>query len=184
MCSFLRRDIVLGRARECPVVTATTARMREKSRMMRDLPAKRRSENPLLDLSPCEHRTVSKDGRIVCAKIVDGDNDVSPNVCRACPFRAVNCAHLRFSLRQTSPSPLVVRYNGRTEVWNDDPPELLFEHAACAARVVPIHGPRSCAGCPLRQARHAPAKEPARRRLAHPGKVVPFPQREAVAASG
>jgi hypothetical protein len=143
-----------------------------------------RSQKHARGLSPCEHRTVSKGGRIVCAKIVDGDNEVSPNLCRTCPCKAVNCAHLRFSLRQTSPSPLIVRYNGRTEVWDDDPPELLFEHAACAARVVPIHGPRACAGCALRQALHAPAQEPARRRLAQPGKVVPFPQREAVAATG
>jgi hypothetical protein len=148
---------------------------------------------------PCEHRTVAKDGRIVCKKIVDGDNEVSPNVCRACPFKSVNCAHLRFSLSQSSPSPLIVRFNGRTEVWDDDPPELRFERAACSARVMPIEHPRSCAGCALRQALQASASapalqepllalptEPARqaRRTTGTGKVVPFPSREAVAAAG
>jgi hypothetical protein len=135
--------------------------------------------------SPCEHRTVSKDGRIVCSKIGNGDNQVSPNVCRACPFKAVNCAHLRFSLRQTCSTPLIVRYNGRTEIWNDDPPELGFATAACAAKVMPIEHPRSCVGCPLRQAIQPPAEEVSRRRTAvGMGKVVPFPQREPRAATG
>ena len=100
----------------------------------------------------CEHRTVSRDGRIVCKKIVDGQAEVSPNVCRQCPFRAVNCQHLRFSLRLSSPSPLLVRYNGRTELWDDGPAELRFDRAACAARVMPIHSPQACAECALRQA--------------------------------
>ena len=141
-------------------------------------------EDPMPGLSPCEHRTVSKDGRIVCGKIVEGDNNVSPNTCRACPFKAVNCTHLRFSLRQTSPSPLIVRFNGRTEIWDDDPPQLSFERAACAAKVAPIDQPQACAGCTLRQPLQAPVAQPARRRVAHAAKVVPFPQREAVAATG
>ena len=102
-------------------------------------------------LSSCEHRTVAKDGRIVCSKIVIGDNEVTPDVCRTCPMKAVNCAHLRFSLKQIAPSRLVVRYNGREEVWNDDPPEVRFEQSACAARVMPIAHPRQCVGCALRQ---------------------------------
>ncbi|MGD8627408.1 MAG: hypothetical protein PVF47_16085 [Anaerolineae bacterium] len=132
----------------------------------------------------CEHRTVSKDGRILCKKIVEGDNEVSPNVCRDCPMRAVNCEHLRFSLRLSSPSPLTVRFNGRTEIWDDGPPALAFERAACAARVVPIHGPRACAGCTLRQ-EHLPAQpEPAAAEAAgHPAKVVAFPGRQAGAAA-
>jgi len=77
-------------------------------------------------LRACEHRTVSKDGRIICQKIVDGDPEVSPNVCRDCPYKAVDCAHLRFSLRLSSSSPLVVRFNGRTEVWDDGPARLVF----------------------------------------------------------
>ena len=100
----------------------------------------------------CERRAVSRDGRIVCIKIVEGPAEVSPHLCRQCPFRAVNCQHLRFSLRLTSPSPLLVRHNGRTELWDDGPAELRFDRAACAARVMPIHSPQACAECALRQA--------------------------------
>ena len=112
---------------------------------------------PLQDVMPepigasCEHRTVSKDGRIVCRKIVSGDNEVSPNVCRTCSYKAVRCGHLRFCLNQTAPSRLIVRYNGRTEIWDDDPPEVRFEQAACAAKVMPIQHPKQCVGCALRQ---------------------------------
>jgi hypothetical protein len=153
--------------------------------MIRTLPvAQLQNRNPVL--SPCEHRTVSKDGRIVCSKIVEGDNEVSPNVCRACPVRAVNCTHLRFSLRKTSPSPLLVHYNGRTEMWNDDAPELRFERAACAAKVIPIDQTRSCVGCTLRQPLQIPAEQVARqvRHANSVGKVVPFPERELAAATG
>jgi hypothetical protein len=144
---------------------------------------------PTPDLSPtlsaCEHRKVSKDGRIVCAQIVEGDNEVSPNICRDCPFKAVNCAHLRFTLRQTESTRLVVRYNGRTEIWNDDPPELYFERAACAAKVVPIYEPRSCARCALRQPLQAPVERPERRRrVAGAGRTVQFLSREALVAAG
>jgi hypothetical protein len=143
------------------------------------------TQGQALALSPCEHRNVAKDGRIVCRKIVEGDGEVSPNVCRACPFKAVNCGHLCFSLCQTSPSPLIVRFNGRTEVWDDGPPELRFERAACEARVMPIHDPRSCAGCSLRQPLHAPVEPVVTRRpAAGVGKVVSFPSREALAATG
>jgi hypothetical protein len=136
-------------------------------------------------LSSCEHRKVSKDGRIVCAQIVEGDNEVSPNVCRDCPFKAVNCSHLRFTLRQTLPNRLIVRYNGRTEIWDDDPPELHFERAACTAKVTPVYEPRSCAGCTLRQPVQAPVGRPKRkRRVAGAGKVVSFPSREALVAAG
>jgi hypothetical protein len=141
--------------------------------------------NPMPNLSSCEHRAVSKDGRIVCQRIVEGNPEVSPNVCRDCPYKAVNCAHLKFSLRQTSPSPLIVRYNGRTEIWDDDPPELRFERAACTAKVMPIYGPRACAECALRKPIQAPVERPARRRkVAGAGKVVPFPGHEPLAATG
>mgnify|MGYP001817131152 CR=1 FL=1 len=137
------------------------------------------------NLGLCEHRKVSKAGRIVCAQIVEGDNEVSPNVCRDCPFKAVDCGHLRFTLRQTEPSRLVVRYNGRTEIWDDDPPELRFERAACTAKVMPIYEPRSCAGCTLRQPLQAPVERPERRRrVAGAGKAVQFPSREALVATG
>lgn len=130
----------------------------------------------------CEHRTVSRDGRIVCKKIVDGEGEVSPNVCRDCPFKAINCSHLRFSLRLSSPSPLVVRFNGRTERWDDGPAELRFDHAACAARVAPVHSAQACAGCAQRQAPCGQAE--AARPAPAEGRVVAFPGREARAAAG
>lgn len=138
-------------------------------------------------LSSCQHRTVAKDGRIVCSRVVEGDNEVSPNVCRDCPFKAVNCSHLRFSLRQTSPSPLIVRHNGRTEIWDDGPSELCFERAACTAKVVPIYEPRSCAGCALHKPIQTRSEIPSRRSEPvpqSPGRVVAFPSREAVAVAG
>jgi len=154
--------------------------------------------------SGCEHRSVAPDGRIVCRKIAWGENDVSPSLCRACPSQTVNCAHLRFSLRHSPPSSLLVRFSGRTEVWTDDRPALEFQQAACALQVMPLHSPRSCASWAMRQpirAAEAPARtaaetEPAARpRPANaggtrptvtPGKVVPFPDQERgpVAATG
>lgn len=149
------------------------------------LPERIPFQEPAPGTSSCEHRKVSKDGRFICAQIVEGDNEVSPNICRDCPFKAVDCGHLRFSLRQTEPSRLVVRYNGRTEVWDDDPPELHFERAACTAKVMPIYTPRSCAGCALRHPLQAPAERPERRRkVAGAGRVVSFPSREALVAAG
>jgi len=136
-------------------------------------------------LSVCENRTVSKDGRIICSKIVEGDNEVSPNVCRECPFRAVDCAHLRFSLRMEAASPLTVRYNGRTEVWDDGPPELSFERAACGLKVMPIYGPRSCSACALRKPTGLRSEQPRPMPQAEGnGKVVSFPGREMLAAAG
>lgn len=137
------------------------------------------------NLSICENRTVSKDGRIVCSKIVEGDNEVSPNVCRECPFRAVDCSHLRFSLSLKAASPLIVRYNGRTEVWDDGPAQLSFERAACGVKVMPVYEPRSCAGCALRKPIGLKPEQP--RQMAHAagnGKVVSFPSREALAVAG
>jgi hypothetical protein len=142
-------------------------------------------------LVPCEHRSVARDGRIICAKIAEGDNNVSPSLCRSCPFQAVNCAHLRFSLQHTAPRPLLVRFNGRTELWDDEPPSLRFQQAACAVQVLPIDNPGICATCPQRQAlRSSTPPAPARRQrraaaagaAARAGKVVPFPGREPVLA--
>jgi hypothetical protein len=142
----------------------------------------------------CEHRSVAPDGRIVCRKIAWGDNKVSPSLCRSCPGQTVNCTHLRFSLRHSPPSSLLVRFSGRTEVWSDDRPALDFQQAACALQVIPLHSPRSCASCALRQPigaaeaeRAGEAERAARLRpAATPGKVVPFPEqeREPVAATG
>jgi hypothetical protein len=137
------------------------------------------------NLSLCENRTVSKDGRIICSTIVEGDNEVSPNTCRDCPFRAVDCSHLRFSLHMETASPLVVRYNGRTEVWDDGPAELSFERAACSAKVMPVYGPRSCAGCALRERIGLRTEQPRQvPRELGTGKVVSFPSREALAVAG
>jgi len=111
----------------------------------------------------CQHRSVAADGRIVCAKITLGDNEVSPNLCRNCPAKTIACHHLRFSLQKSSPSAIVVRYvNGRTEVWNDKPPSVSFLRAACAAKVAPITSPRECAPSAPGQGEGGPAQ--ARRR--------------------
>ena len=138
--------------------------------------------------SGCENRSVAPDGRIVCRKIAWGENKVSPSLCRACPSQSVNCAHLRFSLRHSPPSSLLVRFSGRTEIWTDDRPALEFQQAACALQVMPLHSPRSCASCSLRQPVGVAEIESAARPhpAAAPGKVVPFPERERepVAATG
>ena len=140
----------------------------------------------------CTHRSVACDGRIVCSKITEGDNEVSPNICRDCPARQVGCDKLRFSLEKSSPSPIVVRYgNGHSEVWNDEPARISFLRAACAVKVVPISDPRQCAACALRAVSEAVVEEiplPRAVRQAHQevaggGKVIAFPQRVAVAAS-
>ena len=52
----------------------------------------------------CAHRSVDRNGRIICKKIVEGDNEVSPNTCRDCPAKEIGCSKLRFSLRKFSPS--------------------------------------------------------------------------------
>ena len=127
----------------------------------------------------CEHRSVAADGRIVCAKITLGDNEVSPNLCRNCPAKAIACQHLRFSLEKSSPSAIVVRYvNGRTEVWNDEPPSVCFLRAACAVKVAPIAGPKECAACSLRLTTlpQSQVREKVVRHKAGEGKVVPLPQ--------
>ena len=176
--------------------------------------AYRQERLPQPALASCEHRTVSKQGKIVCKKIMQGENEVSPDVCRTCPSKSVNCGHLRFSLEQTTPSPLIVRFNGRTEIWDDDPPELRFDQAACSEKVMPIYSPKQCMSCPLRKAIRTPGQgsavtapvttgaapqpesvpetlpiqsHPRRRPAATRGKmgnVVPFPSRRVVAAAG
>lgn len=133
----------------------------------------------------CEHRSVAADGRIVCAKITLGDNEVSPNVCRNCPAKTIACRQLRFSLQKSSPSAIVVRYaGGKTEVWNDEPPSISFLHAACVAKVTPISSPKECAACSLRLTilPQPQARQKAARGKPMGGKVVPFPQ--PVAATG
>ncbi len=168
-------------------------RTHEGGRPEEELPANRIlalspvQRDPAPVLTPCDHRAVSRDGRIICRKITDGDNAISPSRCLACPAAAINCSHLRFSLRQTSPSPLIVRFNGRMEIWGDEPPELQMARAACAEQVIPIDSPLRCASCALRQPVHAPTARAAqpqpRRCAARAGKVVPFARPEPLAAS-
>ncbi len=98
----------------------------------------------------CEHRQVSDDGRIICSKIVQGDNQISPGLCRSCPARACDCEHLRFSLKKQCLSPIIVRWgNGLTEIWDDQPPAVSFLHSACSLRSIPISSPADCIGCVL-----------------------------------
>ena len=113
-------------------------------------PAVKRSS--LLSLRPCPYRQVDDEGHILCDKIKSGDREVSPNICRACPVSAINCTHLRATLDHQARPPLTVRYgNGKTEIWDDDAPSISLARAACAVKVTPIHSPRECAGCPIRQ---------------------------------
>lgn len=100
----------------------------------------------------CPYRSVSDDGRLFCQKIVQGDKEVSPEICKTCPARACDCSNLRFSLKKRSPSPIVVRWNGHVEIWDNDPPQVSFLRAACAVSLTPIASPEDCAGCVLHTA--------------------------------
>ncbi len=105
-----------------------------------------------MNLKPCPYRQVDDEGHILCDKIKTGDREVSPNICRACPVAAINCGHLRATLDHQARPPLTVRYgNGKTEIWDAVAPSISLQRAACAVKVTPIHSPRDCAGCPLRQ---------------------------------
>ena len=105
-----------------------------------------------MNLKPCPYRQVDDEGHILCDKIKFGDREVSPNICRACPVSAINCSHLRATLDHQARPPLTVRYgNGKTEVWDEVAPSINLQRAACAVKVTPIHSPRDCAGCPIRQ---------------------------------
>ncbi len=105
-----------------------------------------------MNLKPCPYRQVDDEGHILCDKIKTGDREVSPNICRACPVAAINCAHLRATLDHQARPPLTVRYgNGKTEIWDAVAPSISLQRAACAVKVTPIHSPRDCAGCPIRQ---------------------------------
>lgn len=130
-------------------------------------------------MTVCDFRSVDKDGRIICQKITEGDREVSPNLCRDCPAKQASCDHLRFTLSKTAPSPIVVRYaTGRVEVWNNDPPNLRFQRAACSVKVAPVHSAAQCLSCAIRSCRAAVEAEPA----ARSGKVLPFPRPVAAAS--
>lgn len=102
-------------------------------------------------LKPCQFRQVDNHGRILCNLIKGGDREVSVNLCRACPVQAINCQNLRAGLEKKVSTPITVRFaTGRVEVWDNAPPAIDFKQAACAAKTMPIHSPRDCAGCPLR----------------------------------
>ncbi len=102
-------------------------------------------------LKPCPHRRVDDNGRILCGWIKNGDNQVSADLCRACPVSQIDCQHLRAALGKTAPSPITVRYaTGRVEVWNDEAPSIDFTQAACRAKTIPIQSVKDCSGCPLR----------------------------------
>ena len=134
-----------------------------------------------MNLKPCPFRQVDGDGRILCDKIKSGGREVSPNICRACPINAINCAHLRATLDHRARMPITVRYgNGRTEIWDDMEPAIALERAACSAKVIPIASPRDCAGCALRQPLGAikivaPAKAQPARQAAIRAERAPVP---------
>lgn len=102
-------------------------------------------------MRPCQYRSALDDGRIVCDKITEGSPEVNPNICRTCPVQAVNCQHLRFTLRKVGHKPIVVRFgNGASDVWDDDPPAVDLMRGACAEMVKPIRGWHDCVGCEAR----------------------------------
>lgn len=103
------------------------------------------------ELKPCHFRQVDNHGRILCNVIKGGDREVSVHLCRACPVSQINCQNLRAGLEKKTSTPITVRFaTGRVEVWDDAPPTIEFKQAACAAKTMPIHSPRDCAGCPIR----------------------------------
>lgn len=103
-------------------------------------------------LKPCQYRSVSEEGQLVCAKIARGDREVTAEICGACPVAAIDCKHLRFSLEKQQGGTIFVRYaNGKSEVWNGEPAGVRLQRAACALLCVPLSGPATCLGCVLRQ---------------------------------
>jgi hypothetical protein len=100
----------------------------------------------------CPHRRVSADGDITCDKIALGDRDVSPDICHHCPARICDCQHLRFSLEKIALTPITVRWlSGRLEVWDDDPPRVLFLRSACEVKTIPVESPGDCLSCSQRK---------------------------------
>ena len=103
-------------------------------------------------LRPCPYRTAQLDGQLTCAKIGGSDREVTPDICAACPAAQIGCAHLRFSLVKNAPSPLLIRWgNGKQELLEADAPRVELARGACGEQVMPVHGPATCAACPLHQ---------------------------------
>lgn len=99
----------------------------------------------------CDHRRVSEDGRVTCAKVVVGDDEVSVGMCYSCPARICNCPHLCFSLQKISRSPVTVRWaNGHVEMWNNEAPTVSFLRSACALKTISISSPEECLRCDVR----------------------------------
>jgi hypothetical protein len=118
-------------------------------------------------LKPCQYRNVTEEGRLECAKIVRGDREITPEICQACPFTAINCEHLRFSLEKDRGGSVLVHYaNGRTEVLDGEPDGVRFHRAACSLLAIPVSGPAMCARCALRQPAVVPDRQIAEQELA------------------
>ncbi|MBI5304932.1 MAG: hypothetical protein HY868_22555 [Chloroflexi bacterium] len=132
-----------------------------------------------MNLKPCPYRQVDDEGHILCDKIKTGEREVTPNICRACPVAAINCAHLRGTLDHQARPPITVRWgNGKSTVLEDAAPTIALGRAACAAKVIPIHSPRDCAGCALRQPLPeviAPTRTTNERRTRATAPVAPSP---------
>ena len=103
-------------------------------------------------LKPCQHRSVSEQGQLLCAKIKGPDSEVSPDICNACPVSSADCSHLRFTLEKRGGGDIVVRFgNGRTEVWKGEPEGVHVQQAACALMVLPISPGKTCIACAWRR---------------------------------
>jgi hypothetical protein len=101
----------------------------------------------------CSHRSVTDDGRLLCACLEDADREVSPGLCQNCPAAAANCVSLRFSLQKVAGAGILVRYgNGRTLILDQAPTALRLRRAACRVAAQAIANPEECWSCSLRRA--------------------------------
>ncbi|OQY94549.1 MAG: hypothetical protein B6D41_07010 [Chloroflexi bacterium UTCFX4] len=133
------------------------------------------------ELKPCQFRQVDTQGRILCQLVKGGDRQVSAELCRVCPVQTINCQHLRAGLEKQVSTPITVRFaTGRVEVWNDAPAAMTFKQAACAAKTMPIHSARDCAGCPIRLPNVIPQNAI---QVAHRSKANPAPSANSAQAA-
>jgi hypothetical protein len=111
--------------------------------------------------SACPHCAVKEDGCITCQKIAGADTEVSPAICQHCPARACDCGFLRFTLSKIVLTPVTVRWaDGRVEVWNSQPPRVLFLRSACALKKTPLASSLDCLGCAWRRSPVTMAPKP------------------------